>query len=83
MRLDFGAQDWYTRPHRACKKCLILLAFCDRRGSPSLRAKSCQERMNLQGIEGCMLLPPNWYTRVVHNESFDEPFLAASRQRLH
>jgi hypothetical protein len=43
-RLDFGAQDWYTRRHRACKKCLILLSFCDRRGNPSLSATSVLSR---------------------------------------
>ena len=33
--VDFGAQDWYTRPHRACKKCLILLGFCESCGNPT------------------------------------------------
>jgi hypothetical protein len=36
--VDFGAQDWYTRPHRACKKCLILLGFCESCGNPSRSA---------------------------------------------
>jgi hypothetical protein len=36
--VDFGAQDWYTLRYRACKKCLILLGFCERRGNPSLSA---------------------------------------------
>jgi hypothetical protein len=33
--VDFGTQD-YTRRHRAYKKCLILLGFCEWRGNPSL-----------------------------------------------
>jgi hypothetical protein len=39
--IDFGTQDWYTRRPLACKKCLILLGFCERRGNPSLSATIC------------------------------------------
>jgi hypothetical protein len=41
--VDFGTQDWYTRRPRACKKCLILLGFCERSGNPSLSAKPSQK----------------------------------------
>jgi len=40
--VDFGTQDWYTRRPRACKKCLILLGFCERCGNPSLRSELSQ-----------------------------------------
>ncbi len=36
--IDFGTQDWYTRRRRACKKCLILLGFCERRDNPFFSA---------------------------------------------
>ena len=35
-RLDFRAQDWYTRANRANVKPLILLILLKRRGNPSL-----------------------------------------------
>lgn len=38
--VDFGTQDWYTRPHRVANKCLILLSLLKLRGNPSLSAKS-------------------------------------------
>ena len=34
--VDFGTQDWYTRPHRACNKYLILLNLCRWRGNQYL-----------------------------------------------
>jgi hypothetical protein len=45
--VDFGTQDWYTRPRRACKKCLILLGLCDRRGNPSLSANRKNKYLKL------------------------------------
>src|SRR6185437_460987 len=47
---DFGTQDWYTRAHRACEKCLILLGFCDRRGNPSLSASAFIFEINLKVV---------------------------------
>lgn len=38
IRLDFRAQDWYTRANRANVKPLILLILLKRRGNPSLSA---------------------------------------------
>ena len=38
--IDFRAQDWYTRRHRARNKCLILLDLAGCLGNPSLSAST-------------------------------------------
>jgi hypothetical protein len=50
--VDFGTQGWYTRRHRAFKKCLILLDFCEQGGNPSLSAshEQCAEIQSNQAF---------------------------------